>query len=150
VASDVEIKQATIFDLEALVPLFDAYRVFYRQASDPPLARGFLRERFEHAQSTVFIAWGGERALGFTQLYPMFSSLAAARSYVLYDLFVVPEARKRGIGAALLRQAVDFGRAAGAVSLSLSTAVTNHTAQALYEAQGWRRDAEFYSYDYKL
>jgi ribosomal protein S18 acetylase RimI-like enzyme len=34
--------------------------------------------------------------------------------------------------------------------LALSTAVTNTTAQALYERDGWRRDTAFLHYEYEL
>jgi GNAT superfamily N-acetyltransferase len=36
------------------------------------------------------------------QLYPSFSSGAMARIFILNDLFVAPEARRRGAGSALL------------------------------------------------
>lgn len=144
-------RRATIRDLDALVPLFDAYRQFYAQPTDHDLARRFLRERFEHAQSIVFIAEDdGGAALGFTQLYPSFSSTRAARIFVLNDLFVAPGGRKRGVGAALLAAAADYSRGEGAASLALSTGRTNLTAQSLYEAQGWKRDDVFLSYDLSL
>lgn len=145
-------RQATIDDLDVLTPLFDAYRQFYEQRSDLDLARRFLHERFTYAQSIVFIAHDGNdgAALGFTQLYPSFSSTRAARIFVLNDLYVAPAGRKRGVGAALLTAAADYARAVGAVSLSLSTAQTNLTAQSLYEAQGWQRDAVFLGYDLAL
>jgi hypothetical protein len=54
--SGVEIRQAAIADLDALAPLFDAYRRFYRLPGDPNRAREFLRERFERSQSVVFLA----------------------------------------------------------------------------------------------
>ncbi|MDQ6698622.1 MAG: GNAT family N-acetyltransferase, partial [Acidobacteriota bacterium] len=43
----IEVRQATVADLHLLVPVFDAYRQFYRQPSDPERARRFLLERFE-------------------------------------------------------------------------------------------------------
>ena len=149
--SDVAVRQATIFDLELIVPLFDAYRQFYRRPSDPDLARRFLLERFQHHESIIFVAVSREgSALGFTQLFPSFSSLAAERSFILNDLFVSPEARRNRVGSMLLEAAARFGREVGAVRLTLSTEVTNHTAQALYEREGWRRQTEFYFYDLAL
>jgi len=148
--SSVAVRQAVFADLDALVPLFDAYRQFYGQPGDLDGARTFLGERFEHAQSVVFIAEERENAVGFTQLYPSFSSVSMARTFVLNDLFVVPGRRRQGIGETLLRAAAEFARNAGAVRLTLSTAVTNAHAQALYEAAGWRRDAKFYVYNLAL
>ncbi len=42
---NVKVHRATATELEALAPLFDAYRVFYRQPSDLETARAFLGER---------------------------------------------------------------------------------------------------------
>ena len=89
-------------------------------------------------------------AAGFTQLYPSFSSGAMARIFVLNDLFVAPEMRRRGVGAALLNAAAEFGRREGAARLTLSTELNNTTAQALYEKAGWKRDTVFCVYNLAL
>ena len=148
--SSIAVRQAVFPDLDALVPLFDAYRQFYGQTSDPAGARTFLGERFEHVQSVVFIAEERGNAVGFTQLYPSFSSVSMARTFVLNDLFVAPHWRRKGIGEMLLKAAAEFARNVGAVRLTLSTAVINAPAQALYEAAGWRRDEKFYVYNLAL
>ncbi|WP_207765931.1 GNAT family N-acetyltransferase [Solimonas fluminis] len=147
----MDIRQATIEDLERIVPLFDGYRQFYGQASDPEAAGAFLLERFRQQQSVIFIAEDAQgQGLGFTQLYPSFSSVRLGRSYILNDLFVVPRARRHGVGALLLQAAARFGRSAGAVRLSLSTALDNRAAQALYESQGWQADTVFRHYSLPL
>jgi GNAT superfamily N-acetyltransferase len=146
----LSVRQATIADLDVLVPLFDAYRQFYRAPGDLEAARRFLLDRFSHSQSVIFVAFDGEAAVGFTQLYPSFSSVSMARIFILNDLFVSPEARTRGAGAALLRAAAEYGRRAGAVRLALSTELTNTTAQAVYEHLGWKRDTVFCSYNLAL
>ena len=145
---DVTVSQATIFDLDLLVPLFDAYRQFYRKPSDLDLARRFLLERFQHNQSIIFVAIRSDSsAVGFTQLFPSFSSASAARIFILNDLFVQPEFRRKGVGALLLRMAAGFGLAAGAVRLTLSTEIANQSAQALYESCGWARQTDFHVYN---
>ncbi len=147
----MNIRQATLNDLEALVPLFDGYRQFYGYVSDLVLARTFLEERLVLGQSVVFLALGEERqALGFVQMYPSFCSLAAGPVYILDDLFVGPESRGRGVGAELLRATTDFAQANHAVQLQLSTAITNVAAQRLYEREGWQRDREFYFYNFTV
>lgn len=145
------VRQAAVFDLDLLVPMFDAYRRFYRKPGDPDLARRFLLERFQHNQSVIFIALDdGGSAAGFTQLYPAFSSASAARIFILNDLFVEPSYRRRGVGARLLAEAARFGRAAGAVRLTLSTEITNQSAQSLYESCGWTRQTDFHVYNLNL
>ena len=146
----VEIRQATIADLDNLSPLFDAYRQFYREGSDPEGSRRFLLARFENNQSVIFIAFHEASPIGFVQLYPTFSSTAMARIFVLNDLFVSPEARCRGARAALLRRAAEYGRAVGALRLSLRTELTNTTARRLYESLGWKRDDVFCAYQLNL
>jgi ribosomal protein S18 acetylase RimI-like enzyme len=141
------VRQATIHDLEQLVPLFDDYRQFYGRASDLSAARQFLLARFTHAESIVFMAQEDEKVIGFTQLYPSFSSISLARIFILNDLFVLKQARRRGVATTLISAAVKFATASGAARLSLSTAVTNDTAQALYHATGWKRDEQFLVYD---
>lgn len=142
------IRRATISDLDLLVPLFDEYRVFYRKRSDPDLARRFLSERILNNESTIFLALRPDgTAAGFTQLFPTYSSAAAAPILILNDLFVAPGARCQGAGGLLLDAALRFGGETGAARLTLSTEVTNSTAQALYESHGWLRQIEFYVYN---
>jgi ribosomal protein S18 acetylase RimI-like enzyme len=145
----VRIERAQLRHLDALVPLFAAYRRFYGRADDPR-ARPFLEERLLRGESVVFMAWLGDEAIGFTQLYPSFASVSLARSFVLYDLFVAPEARRCGAGAELLRTAVQYASQQGAGELMLQTATGNLAAQRLYEREGWMRDEEFYVYNYRL
>jgi len=145
------VRRATSDDLDQLVPLFDGYREFYGEASDLPLARQFLAERISCGESVVLIAEGPDgAAIGFAQLFPSFCSVRAAPIYILNDLFVAPEARRRGVGTVLLKAAAETGRAEGVVRLELSTAITNVSAQGLYQKLGWKRDEEFYVYSLSL
>ena len=147
----ITVRQATIHDLDLIAPLFDGYRQFYGQPADLGVAQRFLRDRFQQRESVVLLAVDEEgEGVGFVQLYPLFSSVRAARSYLLNDLFVAPTARRRGVAAALMHEAVDFARAVGAVAMSLSTAHTNESAQRLYESLGWKRDEEFREYSFAL
>lgn len=141
------IRRATIADLDRLVPLFDAYRQFYEQPSDPAGARAFLTERFERGDSVVLIDADGA---GFAQLYPMLSSVRMRPTFILNDLFVQPEARCAGLGHALLQAACTEARSAGAARMTLSTAVDNSAAHALYVRAGWERDAQFHTFTITL
>lgn len=145
------IRQANITDIDLITPLFDAYRVFYGKPADPKKARNFILERFQHNESIIFIALqADEHAVGFTQLYPGFSSVQAARTFILNDLYVLPEVRRSGVALGLLEAAERYGRAAGAINLTLSTAIDNEAAQALYASQGWTRETGFYTYTLQL
>ena len=143
-------RHATPDDLNTLAPLFDAYRRFYEQPGDIALASEYLHARMERRESTILVAEAEGQLLGFCQLYPTWCSVAAARIFVLYDLFVDEGVRRAGVGRALMRAAQDFGRQAGAVRLDLSTARTNARAQALYESLGWQRDDIYFVYSLAL
>jgi len=138
----VAVHRAGLDDLGDLVPLFSDYRVFYGQPRDPETARQFLHARLSRGESTVFLARpdgiANAAPLGFVQLYPMFSSVRAAKLYVLNDLYVAEHARRSGVALALLAAAAEFGQREGAIRLELETTHDNHGAQALYRGQGWR------------
>ena len=143
----LRIATATLDTLEDLVSLFDAYRVFYGAGSDVVAAHAFLLERFLLRESVVFLAYGGEQAVGFTQLYPLFSSTAMQRVWLLNDLYVTPELRGQRVGEALIERALEHARLSGAARVELSTAHTNLSGQKLYERMGFeRRDTTFRSY----
>ncbi len=144
----VTIARADARHLDALVPLFDAYRRFYRTPSDLAGARGFLAERFEREDSVTFVASLPEAdgLAGFTQLYPFFSSVRMRRVWILNDLFVAEDARRRGVARALMAAAHDFAASTGAAEVALATERTNTSAQALYDALGYQRDDEFWHY----
>lgn len=148
--SKVQVKQADIGELEQLTLLFDLYRQFYGRESNAELAREFLRERINRVESVLFIAYLDNQAVGFTQLYPSFSSASLARIFILNDLFVVPDARRKSVATELIDNAARYAKNVGAIRLSLSTAINNKTAQALYEAKGWVRDNEFCEYNFSL
>jgi len=144
------IVKATKKQISKLVPLFDAYRVFYKQISNPEAARNFLSERFKKKDSTIFLAVDDEgNGLGFTQLYPSFSSVAIQRTYILNDLFVTAEARGKGVGEALMNHAKQFAIDQGARGVTLETDVTN-PAQKLYERLGWKKDTYVFHYTWEV
>ncbi|WP_046985182.1 GNAT family N-acetyltransferase [Delftia tsuruhatensis] len=134
-------------DAALIAPLFDAYRQFYEQPADADAALAFITARLERGESVILLARRPDgSALGFCQLYPSFCSVLAAPIYVLYDLFVVPDARRLGVGRALLLAAEAHARATGHARMDLTTARNNLRAQALYESLDWVRDEVFLTY----
>jgi ribosomal protein S18 acetylase RimI-like enzyme len=129
-------------DADLIAPLFDSYRQFYDKPADPELARAFIRDRLKAGESVIFVAEGpaqgasGE-ALGFVQLYPSFSSVAARPIWVLNDLFVASTARRLGVGRALMEAARQHAVQTGAKRLTLETVAENRNAWTLYESLGY-------------
>lgn len=136
--------------LAELAILFDLYRVFYQQASDLKAAKKFLQERFQANESTIFIAREDYSTVGFTQLYPSFSSLSMQRILILNDLFVHESHRQKGVAKLLIQAAIDYAKKTRATRISLSTQISNLVAQTLYESIGFVRDKDFYYYTLKL
>ena len=142
------VRRATEADLDAAAVMFDAYRQFYGQPPDAARARRFLAERLAAADTVLLLALDADGAgLGFTHLFPSFTSVGTARLFVLNDLFVAADARGRGVGAALLAAAEGHAHRAGAVRLVLQTDHDNAPAQRLYDRAGWTRDDSFRTYE---
>ncbi|MEG4793532.1 GNAT family N-acetyltransferase [Microcoleus sp. LAD1_D1] len=137
-------------DLDEVTRLFDRYRIFYGQVSDLDAARQFIQMRFQQGDSTILIALDELRSVGFTQLYPSFSSFSMKRLWILNDLFVEETARRQGVGTQLMQAAETFARQTGAVRIALCTQMTNQSAQSLYESRGYVKDEVFYHYSLPL
>ena len=142
----MEIVHATPADVGEVAPLFDAYRQFYHKPPDLEAARRFLFARLSKGESVLFLARHDGRLVAFVQLYPVFSSVALMRQWILNDLYVLPDARKLGVGRALVERARELAEATRANCLTLETATDNIPAQRLYEDLGWKREQEFYRY----
>jgi len=138
--------QATPADVGEAAPLFDAYRQFYGKPPDVEAARRFLFARLSKGESVLFLARKQGRTVGLVHLYPLFSSVHLMRQWILNDLYVVPEARKLGVGRALVERARQLAEATRANCLTLETASDNLPAQRLYESLGWKLDQEFHRY----
>jgi len=143
----ISVKRATLENLNVICELFNSYRVFYKQDSNLDLAVNFISERMKNNESVIFIASNenGE-ALGFTQLYPSFSSVSAMSFWILCDLYVSKDARRLGVGKKLMEAARVFAVENNSKGISLETASDNVNAQALYESLGYERDADVYNY----
>ena len=138
------IRRARKKDIDDLSILFDKYRIFYKQESDVENARSFLKKRMKRKESVIFVAEERDELIGFTQLFPIFSSVSMKRTWLLNDLYV--NEKSRGIGAAtkLLDAAKDFGAETKSKWLLLQTAADNFTAQKVYEKNGWVREMDYF------
>jgi ribosomal protein S18 acetylase RimI-like enzyme len=146
----MEILLANINHLESISVLFDKYRIFYNQPSNLEAAKEFLKERFNNNDSVVFAANDNGQLVGFTQLYPSFSSVSMKRVWILNDLYVEESHRRRGIAKLLMSIAEEYAKKSGAIRVTLSTQTSNITAQKLYEARDYIKNEEFYHYTLRL
>jgi len=147
---NVRILRAVMSDLDDLRPLFQAYRVFYKQHPDSAGQHHFLHERLANHDSAIFIARSDERAVGFAQLFTTCSSVHLGPSLVLEDLYVEPDARGKGMARALLDRAKAHAVQLKATGMFLETAHTNRAAQRVYERAGWQMESIFRKYNCPL
>lgn len=138
------IRRAKKKDLEKLSVLFDKYRIFYKQKGDFESAKLFLRKRMKRKESVIFVAEERKELIGFTQLFPIFTSTGMQRTWLLNDLYVNEKSRGKGTATALLNAAKEFGRETDAKWLLLQTAADNFTAQSVYEKNGWIKETDFF------
>lgn len=137
----MDIQRISNAERHLVIDLFDKYRIFYQQPSDRDLADNFINNRLDNNESIIFVALekkdGINIPIGFTQLYPMYSSVRAVKNWILNDLYVDATERRKGVGEILIRAAMEFAKENGAIFVQLETAVDNYTAQSLYESIGF-------------
>lgn len=143
------IRSATLTDLHAVVDLFEQYRIFYRKAPDRERATAFIQERLTQGDSVIYVADQDGELVGFTQLYPMFSSTRMQRQWLLNDLFVAPAQRGNGYGLALIDRAKQLASDTAAAGLILETELTNDIGNQLYPRAGFtlNTSTHFYFWD---
>lgn len=153
--NNITIKQIGLTEAHLIVSLFNQYRIFYKQFSDIGMASAFINERLQHNESVIFVAIDDDRlqSVGFTQLYPKYSSVKLSKNWILNDLYVAEDYRKQGIGEKLIKTAMDFAKINGSTFVQLETDINNFTAQHLYESIGFVKqgnDEEFFLYKIAL
>jgi len=131
--------------LSELIPLFDQYRIFYRQKSDLEAATAYLQMRLKRKEAIIYLAIDKGKAIGFTLLYKGFSSVSMQPILILNDLYVAKPYRNKGVGEQLLKTAQVFCQENNYKGLALETA-TDNPAQRLYERLGWKKDSYCFHY----
>ena len=139
----MQIKKINASEYQLVTGLFNNYRIFYKQQPDITLAENFIKERLSNNESIIFVAFsdyeGQSLPVGFTQLYPLISSVKAIKNWLLNDLYVNADYRKQGIGEALIKTAMVFAKEQNSNFIRLETAFDNYTAQKLYETIGFKK-----------
>lgn len=127
-------------DAARVVALLDSY------ARDPmgggkPLSDD-VRERLvpglaAHSGAFSLLAFAGDEALGLANCITGFSTFAARSLVNIHDMAVLPEARGRGVGRALMLAVEAEARTRGACKITLEVLSGNDTAKGLYAALGY-------------
>lgn len=143
-------RRASRADAEGLLELIVALANFEKL---PPPDDDARKRLIEHGfgERPRFESWlafwkGIERPVGYAVLFDAYSTFRANPTLYLEDLFVLPEYRKRGIGAAFLRHCIQMACERGCGRMEWTCLDWNTKAQAVYERLGARRLSEWYLY----
>jgi GNAT superfamily N-acetyltransferase len=143
VTADCSVAAVTEDDLGDLLPLMRAYCNFYAVAPSDgellALSRSLIADP-AHEGVQLLARRADGVPIGFATLFWTWSTLVAGRIGVMNDLYVVPEARGRRVGEALIEACRKRCQAHGARSLTWQTARDNSSAQALYDRTGAERE----------
>jgi GNAT superfamily N-acetyltransferase len=151
VPANLQIGPIEAAEFERLLPLVAAYQRFYEvDEIDEERNRAFFRRFLAPSEDGLLLGAGdGGELVGYACLYWHFSSLSAAESVLMNDLFVSEAARGRGVGQALIEASAAVARERGAAHLEWSTAPDNLAAQRLYDSTGAER-SEWVEYELEL
>ncbi len=106
---------------------------------DPLALEAFFRDRLGEPGVSCFLA--GDPVLGYALCALSGRALSVfsppIRRVIVDQIAVAPEARRRGVGAALLAAARGLARDEGCDEVLLDTWEGNHDAHAFFEANGF-------------
>jgi len=135
----IRIVPVTDADRAAWAPLWQGYQRFYEISLSEEVTETLWSRALDPAEPVfAALAWDGGAALGLVHYLYHRNSWTLGDSCYLNDLFVLPEARGRGVGRALILHCHAAARAAGCETVYWHTHETNSTARALYDRIGHR------------
>jgi len=147
--SQITIRGVSIKDLNQLANIFDSYRVWYKKGTDVEGAAKFLEERIMNQDSEIFVAELDGKIIGFTHLYPLFSSVRMRKLWLLNDLFVDERYRGRGVSLLLINRAKQLVKDTKACAMFLETDKTNTIGNQLYPRAGFELNVHSNYYEWE-
>jgi GNAT superfamily N-acetyltransferase len=147
----LRIEPITEEEFDRFLPLIADYQSFYGvKEPDDGRNQAFFRRFLAPSDDGLLLgAWDQGEPAGYACLYWFFTSISAAESVLMNDLYVVPHARGRGVGRGLIEASRGVAGERGAHHLEWSTAPDNETAQRLYDSTGAER-SEWITYELGL
>ena len=142
----LDIKRASLVDLQQLLPLFENYQKFYQIRQNSGKCFEFLTQRLNKKDSIIYLAYSDQTAVGFAQIFPQFSSMAMQVIWLLNDLYVNQENRQRGVATQLVKNIENQAACEKIFSIKLATAINNEKARKLYDSLGYTTIDQFKHY----
>ncbi len=146
--SDLTIRPATADDGDTFLSLVDALADYEKLDRPTPEARQrLLADAFgERQRISVFLGELDGRAVAYAIVLETYSSFLALPTLYLEDLFVVPDARRHGIGRVMIRYLAGEAVRRGCGRMEWVVLDWNQLAIDFYEKLGARRMEEWYTY----
>jgi GNAT superfamily N-acetyltransferase len=137
----MNLRPAARADVDEIVALIRDLAAYERLADQCHPDRDALAEHLFGAapSAEVVLAEDGGRVVGFALFFTSYSTFQTKPGIYLEDLFVRPEARGRGFGAALLAHLAELAITRGAGRLEWSVLTWNEPAIGFYERLGAER-----------
>lgn len=123
--------------LTEVAAVFDQYRKHYGLPAAPEDSRMWLAEQLARNRLVIFAAHMGDDVVGLATVADLPASLRLRSFWQIRDLFVVPSARRKGVGRALLSAVRKAAIEAHALRLSVQTESDNKRAISLYLKSGF-------------
>jgi len=99
----------------------------------------------ESDQAFCLVAQDGGELVGFAMGHVMGHPVMRGLAGELEDAYVVPEARRRGIGRVLVGRAVAWLRSHGAGTIRVHICADNTATQEAFRRMGWENDFATFS-----
>jgi GNAT superfamily N-acetyltransferase len=144
----ITIRPATAGDADTFLGLVDQLADYEKLDRPSPEARGRLvADAFGPRQRiSVFLGELDGRAVSYAIVLETYSSFLALPTLYLEDLFVVPDARRHGIGGAFFRFLAGEAVRRGCGRMEWVVLDWNELAIGFYDKLGARRMTEWYTY----
>ncbi|MCP5028505.1 MAG: GNAT family N-acetyltransferase [Actinomycetia bacterium] len=140
IVEDPEITDEVVAAFARLIPQLSS--------SNPPPGRDALQAIVDSEASTLLLALEGDTILGSLTL-AMFRIPTGVRAWI-EDVVVDDGARGKGVGDLINRHALERARAAGAVSVDLTSRPSREVANRLYQRIGFeQRSTNVYRFTFE-
>lgn len=146
--NDFEIELAVASDAERIAELFAADMSDLGMPENADAVREVARAVIDDDHAHVFVARDGDRTIGVLLANDYWSIKFPGKALWIEELYVAPEARRRGLGRTLVEALLDWALPNGFAGVELEAYRMNTAASILYRSLGFSRLArERYSFD---
>lgn len=138
VTSSLVIRQATPDDAPLILRFIRALAAYERLERYVTATEEGVREALSgpHPATEALVAEDGGTPVGYAFFFQTFSTFLGQRALYLEDLFVAPEARRQGIGRALLARVAQIGIQRGCGRVEWAVLDWNAAAIRFYRQLG--------------